>query len=43
MSSTEDKARGTTNDVVGNVKQAVGRATDNETNGSGRRSAGNQR
>lgn len=30
MSSTDDKARGTGNDVVGNVKQAVGSATGNE-------------
>ena len=30
MSSTNDKARGTGNDVVGNVKQAVGGATGNE-------------
>ncbi len=30
MSSTEDKVRGTGNDVAGNVKQAVGKATGNE-------------
>ncbi len=30
MSSTNDKARGTGNDVVGNVKQGVGKATGNE-------------
>jgi len=30
MSSTEDKARGTGNDVVGNVKQAAGSVTGNE-------------
>lgn len=30
MSSTNDKARGTGNDVAGNVKQAVGSATGNE-------------
>lgn len=31
MSSIDDKARGTANDVVGNIKQAVGDATDNES------------
>lgn len=30
MSSTDDKARGTGNDVVGNIKQTVGGATGNE-------------
>lgn len=30
MSSTDDKVRGAANDAIGNVKQAVGGATDNE-------------
>ncbi|KPX83166.1 Mismatched base pair and cruciform DNA recognition protein [Pseudomonas amygdali pv. mellea] len=29
MSSTSDKAKGMANEAVGNVKQAVGKATDN--------------
>ena len=31
MSSFDDKARGTANDIAGNVKQAVGDMTDNES------------
>lgn len=30
MSSTSDKAKGMANEAVGNVKQAVGKATDND-------------
>ncbi|MDR7123757.1 CsbD family protein [Pseudotabrizicola sp. 4114] len=30
MSSTSDKIKGTANDAMGNVKQAVGKATDNK-------------
>ena len=30
MSSTSDKVKGTANDAMGNVKQAVGKATDNK-------------
>ena len=30
MSSTDDKARGTGNDVVGNIKQTVGGVTGND-------------
>ncbi|MEE1993525.1 CsbD family protein [Pseudomonas syringae pv. syringae] len=30
MSSTSDKAEGMANEAVGNVKQAVGKATDND-------------
>ncbi|MFN4154875.1 MAG: CsbD family protein [Paracoccaceae bacterium] len=29
MGSTSDKIKGTANEAVGNVKQAVGKATDN--------------
>lgn len=29
MSSTSDKAKGLANEAIGNVKQAVGKATDN--------------
>ncbi len=31
MSSTDDKARGTANDAVGNVKQVVGHVTGNDS------------
>ncbi|MCK9743968.1 CsbD family protein [Pseudomonas syringae] len=30
MSSTSDKVKGMANEAVGNVKQAVGKATDND-------------
>lgn len=30
MGSTSDKIKGTANDAIGNVKQAVGKATDNK-------------
>ncbi|MFN3722502.1 MAG: CsbD family protein [Paracoccaceae bacterium] len=30
MSSTTDKIKGVANDAIGNVKQAVGKATDNK-------------
>ena len=30
MSSTTDKIKGLANDVVGNVKQGIGSATDND-------------
>lgn len=30
MSSTSDKIKGLANEAVGNVKQAVGKATDND-------------
>ncbi|MGO3030502.1 CsbD family protein [Pseudomonas helleri] len=30
MSSTSDKIKGMANEAVGNVKQAVGKATDND-------------
>lgn len=30
MSSTGDKIKGTANDAMGNVKQAIGKATDNK-------------
>ncbi|MCX4064454.1 CsbD family protein [Pseudomonas sp. S1Bt30] len=30
MGSTADKAKGLANEVVGNVKQGVGKATDND-------------
>jgi uncharacterized protein YjbJ (UPF0337 family) len=51
MSSTDDKTRGTANDVVGNVKQAVGNATGDrdlqaegaaqETKGDAQKALGN--
>lgn len=31
MSSTTDKIKGVANDAAGNVKQAVGKATDNKS------------
>ncbi len=30
MSATDDKARGTGNDVIGNIKQTVGNVTGND-------------
>ncbi|SDS78060.1 CsbD family protein [Pseudomonas fuscovaginae UPB0736] len=30
MSSTGDKIKGTANEAVGNIKQAIGKATDND-------------
>ncbi|MBB6285603.1 uncharacterized protein YjbJ (UPF0337 family) [Pseudomonas sp. SJZ103] len=30
MSSTSDKAKGLANEAVGNIKQGVGKATDND-------------
>jgi uncharacterized protein YjbJ (UPF0337 family) len=51
MSSTDDKARGTANDVAGNVKQAVGNLTGDkdmqaegaaqETKGDAQKALGN--
>ena len=43
MSSTGDKVKGMANEAVGNVKQGVGKATDNPKLQSRRQSSGKER